>query len=743
MNDFNDIPGKFDGADDSSQMWKDLHFSNAKNLAASNVHWIPGGPLGNSRRATSKDFERLKKMVKRNGNNFVQLLHSYAIAHNPAPEPVDMGRLPLPLGTDSPNLLVFGRSGSGKTQSVTIPAARHALENGWSMVYVNVKGVKQTRLLRRLAKQYGRCAQTMAPTKLDRTLACSLIEGCSSLSMAKVVAEGIVATAARKSRDGEGAWAYNQAEEWIQHSVAAICSDLPKSQRSLVEIRKVVQSSSYKDFADQHPSFPVLQRFARYVAEGNKNAETITATIAECTAFIDEIEEFLSKNEFSFASFAQKGGVLIVEIDQADVRRLRPFVTLFLTRLKSSLQRAANSSATGQLSNKTVFIIDELIASGPVPGLAEDLHTCRELNFGFIAGAQSISQLATIYGYEAQAVLDGFQTQIAIAGGLDEVTAEHFSRRSGVASIALPAVHEPGEPDGDLAVSRNWQLSSRPVFLPSEIACPTEHPELGMPATIIVGDGKTPAFQAYLTPCYQNGALERLMDEVALTADDGDLRKSPLKRRRRSTPTTVNPVPNVQSGISDTKGWTESQLKSKLEQVRKSLDWDNTTGSARKWWNAFEDENKTRVALVLRLAEELAIRKATVTEFFLAYVYSNTDNIQANVHYLDYKRLKEEEEARKRKAAQDKLTKESEHVTKKEPVLDLDNIFGFEVILTSLGNSKLNVLKVVKNATGKSLMDAKKLVEAAPTTIGRARTHEDAAKVVQEIQDAGGQARIA
>ena len=58
-----------------------------------------------------------------------------------------------------------------------------------------------------------------------------------------------------------------------------------------------------------------------------------------------------------------------------------------------------------------------------------------------------------------------------------------------------------------------------------------------------------------------------------------------------------------------------------------------------------------RNALVLRLAEELAVRKATITEFFLAYVYSNTDNIQANLHYLDYTRLKKEEEKKKKEAA--------------------------------------------------------------------------------------------
>ena len=79
-----------------------------------------------------------------------------------------------------------------------------------------------------------------------------------------------------------------------------------------------------------------------------------------------------------------------------------------------------------------------------------------------------------------------------------------------------------------------------------------------------------------------------------------------------------------------------------MEQLKgEHLDWKNTTGSARKWWETFQEENKHRPALIFRLAEELRNRKATITEFFLAYVYSNTDNIQANLHYLDYKRLKE------------------------------------------------------------------------------------------------------
>src|SRR5262249_31529137 len=59
-------------------------------------------------------------------------------------------------------------------------------------------------------------------------------------------------------------------------------------------------------------------------------------------------------------------------------------------------------------------------------------------------------------------------------------------------------------------------------------------------------------------------------------------------------------------GITDTSGWTHADVVEALERTKRDhLDWDNTSGSARKWWSAFEEENKAKLPLVLRLAEEL------------------------------------------------------------------------------------------------------------------------------------------
>src|SRR5262249_55699856 len=96
-------------------------------------------------------------------------------------------------------------------------------------------------------------------------------------------------------------------------------------------------------------------------------------------------------------------------------------------------------------------------------------------------------------------------------------------------------------------------------------------------------------------------------------------------------------------GITNTEGWTEEQVRGRLEEVKAQLDWGNPEANARQWWDAFEGESRRHLAFVLRLAEELANRKTAVTGLIEAYERSNTNNIQAVLHYLDYSLMKQAE----------------------------------------------------------------------------------------------------
>ena len=66
----------------------------------------------------------------------------------------------------------------------------------------------------------------------------------------------------------------------------------------------------------------------------------------------------------------------------------------------------------------------------------------------------------------------------------------------------------------------------------------------------------------------------------------------------------------------------------------------------------------------------------------------------------------------------------------------------FDVILKSAGASKLNVIKVVRAATGLGLKEAKDIVDNAPKTLKEGISKEDAEKLVAELKEAGAEAEI-
>lgn len=66
----------------------------------------------------------------------------------------------------------------------------------------------------------------------------------------------------------------------------------------------------------------------------------------------------------------------------------------------------------------------------------------------------------------------------------------------------------------------------------------------------------------------------------------------------------------------------------------------------------------------------------------------------------------------------------------------------FTVTLTSAGDKKIGVIKVVRAAAGLGLKESKELTEKLPATVLEGMSKEDAEKLKQEIEEAGGSAEI-
>jgi large subunit ribosomal protein L7/L12 len=61
----------------------------------------------------------------------------------------------------------------------------------------------------------------------------------------------------------------------------------------------------------------------------------------------------------------------------------------------------------------------------------------------------------------------------------------------------------------------------------------------------------------------------------------------------------------------------------------------------------------------------------------------------------------------------------------------------FDVMLTGAGDKKIQVIKVVRSATGLGLKEAKALVDEAPKPVKEGVEKEEADKLKQELEEAG------
>ena len=66
----------------------------------------------------------------------------------------------------------------------------------------------------------------------------------------------------------------------------------------------------------------------------------------------------------------------------------------------------------------------------------------------------------------------------------------------------------------------------------------------------------------------------------------------------------------------------------------------------------------------------------------------------------------------------------------------------FDVILTSFGDKKINVIKEVRALTGLGLKEAKEFVESCPKAVKEGVSTEEAEEIKKKLEEAGASAEI-
>jgi large subunit ribosomal protein L7/L12 len=77
-----------------------------------------------------------------------------------------------------------------------------------------------------------------------------------------------------------------------------------------------------------------------------------------------------------------------------------------------------------------------------------------------------------------------------------------------------------------------------------------------------------------------------------------------------------------------------------------------------------------------------------------------------------------------------------------EPAEAAEEQTAFDVVLTAAGEKKIQVIKVVRAATGLGLKEAKALVDEAPKPVKEGIEKEEADKLKADIEEAGGSVEL-
>lgn len=573
----------------------------------------------------------------------------------------------LPSEERNRHVLIIAKTGGGKTTKLILPLLyQDCLSKQRSTIVVDSKP-EMWKKLAMMTRKYNPEKKILLFNPLDRarSLSWNILAKIQDDTDAKLIADTVIKATDLPSARSDSPFFRNNALSILNAIMVGLLEDQKegKDVLSMPRVHQIVHSGNkgLADWLEGHKSaLRFTKAFVELVRSGSQNADTIVSELAmRVSAWdIEDVQATTYLNEIDLDVIVKEPTLFIIEFRESELEMLRPLANVIVVELMRFLTKFAESCPGTKLPRPVSLVIDEFASAiGRLPEIHVKLNTLRSRNISIIAAIQSTAQIKANYETHAESVIAGFSTKIFMPP-LDMPDAEMASKDSGQMTIRFNTKSSGTnrkiiEWFASKNVNSQEQVQQRAVLTPDEICRPADNI-----CTFFLPS--TPVFQAHLVPFYQIPEMLKRITEFDKPDVELKLRENTIELDPKLKEVMVvasgggggGGRGGLPAGITDTRGWSEDKIVTLLNDTKKKLDWENTTGSAKKWWEAFENENKHRMSLVLRLAEELAVRKATITEFFLAYVYSNTDNIQANLHYLDYTRLKKEEERKRREAAQ-------------------------------------------------------------------------------------------
>ena len=553
---------------------------------------------------------------------------------------VTNGELVIPVGERNRHILIIAKTGGGKTTKLILPILYNdCLCPERSTIVIDSKAEMWPKLSG-MTRKYNPQKRLLLFNPLDRarSLSWNIVAKVQSDTDCKLIANSIILATDEPAAKQDSPFFRNSALQLLNAMMVGLLDD-PNDVLSMPRIHELFNQGMLNlcDWLEAHPkAIRTTRAFTELARSGSQNADTIMSELSMRLQAWDlfAIRSTTSIDEIDIETVIKEPTLFVVELRESELKMLRPLANVIVVELLRYLTKYAEECPGQALPRPVGLVVDEFASSlGRLPDIHIKLNTLRSRNVSIVAAIQSIGQIKGNYGEDWESVISGFSTKIFMPS-LDYMDSEWASKESGVMTVKF-RTNSRGmnrkitENFVNRNVNSNEMIQQRQVLTPGEVGRPVDSQ-----ATFFLPE--TPVFQGHLVPYYKVPEMTHRLSEFNDSDKEVKLRAEPIAFEEKI------PEPVIKKEGKDgepgyQQPFTDEQVWAALEEVKvKQLDWENTVGDARQWWLAFEEENKTRIALVLKVAQEIVKRGATITDFFLAYVYSNTDNIQATLAYLDY-----------------------------------------------------------------------------------------------------------
>ncbi|MCB0332445.1 MAG: type IV secretory system conjugative DNA transfer family protein, partial [Bdellovibrionales bacterium] len=518
------------------------------------------------------------------------------------------GQLMIPQGERNRHMLMIAKTGGGKTSKFILPILYDDCLCPIRSTIVLDSKPEMWGKLANFTRKYNPEKELLLFNPLDtlRSLSWNILSKIENDTDAKLIANTIIMATDNPSAKSDSPFFRNNALQILNGLMVGLLSDKEET-LSMPRIHQLVQSGMKElaNWIEAHPeALRTTKTFVELARSGSQNADTIMSELGMRLAAWDlkAIRSTTWLDELNPETLVEKPTLMVVELRESELEMLRPMANVIVVELLRYLTKRAESCPGHKLPRPVGFVIDEFASAlGRLPDIHVKLNTLRSRNVSIVAAIQSIAQVKANYGDDADSVLAGFSTKIFLPP-LDLQDAEWASKETGQMTIRFQTKSTGSNKKKiEFFASQNdgtqEQVQQRAVLTPDEIGRPPDKI-----TTFFLPE--TPPFQGHIKFYFKIPEMLNRIKESE-DADELKLREGPIEIEEaipQASPAQQTAgggggaaAAGPPTGITDTKGWNDDQVREKLEEVKKVLDWENTTGSSKKWWEAFENENKHRL----------------------------------------------------------------------------------------------------------------------------------------------------